>query len=62
MTDPRIEAVARAMCEAAGFGPDGVRRGYRSLWKAWIHEAIPHVAAYDALRKMEKENGDGRSF
>ena len=57
MTDPRIEAVARAMCVAHGIGPNDTH--YDTGCPMWQHRtalAQQHIAAYDTLRKMEKTN------
>lgn len=60
MTDPRIEVVARAMCVANMNDPDRIDpQSSLPRWAGFIIPATLHIAAYDTLRKMEKENGDG---
>ena len=54
MTDPRIEVAARALCEAAGYRPDGdyiTPRNYPAMdvnWKVYEDEARVAIAAADA--------------
>lgn len=57
MTDPRIEAAARALCIASRNDPDdlvwittepGVQEPYGSRWTARYHEAEEALAAADA--------------
>lgn len=55
MTDPRIEAVARAMCETAVADVYwGVKRA-PSGWELYTQQSRRYIAAYDALRKMENQ-------
>lgn len=54
MTDPRIEAAARALCEAAGYGPDGdyiTPINYPEMdvnWKVYKEDALIALSAADA--------------
>lgn len=52
MTDPRIEAAARALCEIYGHYPDGddsyVQSGMGANWRAFEDEASVALAAADA--------------
>ncbi|MGL4890626.1 MAG: hypothetical protein ACRC52_07475 [Aeromonas veronii] len=55
--DPRIETVARALCRADGCDPNK-GAGFGVLWEVYIPDAKDHIAAYDALRKMEKADAE----
>lgn len=52
MTDPRIEAAARALCEIYGHDPDAdeamVQSGMGANWRAYEDEARVALAAADA--------------
>lgn len=54
MTDPRIEAVARAMCEADVNDPDRIDpQSSLPRWAGFIIPAKLQIAAYDTLRDLE---------
>ncbi|ANA12884.1 MULTISPECIES: DUF551 domain-containing protein [Acetobacter] len=72
MTDPRIEAAARALCIASRNDPDdlvwittepGVQEPYGSRWTARYHEAEEALAAADAaawIKISDRLPGDGQ--
>lgn len=54
MADPRVEAAARALCELAGYRPDGdevTPRNYPAMdvnWKVYEDDALVAIEAADA--------------
>jgi len=50
--DPRIEAVARALCRAKGIDPDHTGYPYPDgpVWETLIPKAREFVLSYDAVR------------
>lgn len=63
----RVEKVARAMCEAAGFDPDSTtdsfisdggiyRKDDRIRWMHFELKAKQHIAAFDVLHRGSLEH------
>lgn len=55
MTDQRIEAVARLLCEQDGKDPDAVTHGGYLNWQTYRKHARGYIAAFDYLMKEREK-------